>query len=451
MARGPKTVVVVTEGAAPDLLNRWCAAGLLPSFAQLCTQGRQGAMVSEGTPYEPPGLTSLLTGRTAGEHGIFSYWSVHDPEYRPQTLNGIERRNPLMWHLPEFQGVRFACIGLFGAHPVEPLDGSLITYPMVATLHACHPRDLQRNLARRGIRPVHDVSIFHTGQARDDLAPQFLEADVARGRAAVAMMPDHDVVIVNLTAIDRSSHFYWQELELGPEAELDSTILSAYQVADAVIGDVLAAADDQTTVLAFSEIGFGPLRAYRSINEVLAKAGFAEMGEAGRPDWGRSQAFEAVQGTHGINLNVQNRYKNGTVAPTDYDAVRADVSAALLAAINPSTGQPYFSDVVPREDVYTGEAVSQAPDLLLEPTDWRYLPLGDPFWAAHVNRHWQSGWHRRESYWAAAGPGVPTGTTSERAAAPVDVSATIAELAGRDKPAGWSGESLLTPVARTAR
>jgi len=169
------------------------------------------------------------------------------------------------------------------------------------------------------------------------------------------MMPDHDVVIVNLTAIDRSSHFYWQELELGPEAELDSTILAAYQVADAVIGDVLGAADDQTTVLAFSEIGFGPVRAYRSINEVLAKAGLAKMGEAGRPDWGRSQAFEAVQGTHGINLNVQNRYKDGTVAPIDYHAVSADVSAALLAAINPSTGQPYFSDVVPREDVYTGE------------------------------------------------------------------------------------------------
>jgi len=64
--------------------------------------------VSEGTPYEPPGLTSLLTGRTAGDHGICSYWSVHDPEYSPQTLNGVERRNPLMWHLPEFQGVRFA-------------------------------------------------------------------------------------------------------------------------------------------------------------------------------------------------------------------------------------------------------------------------------------------------------------------------------------------------------
>ncbi|MDZ4234902.1 MAG: alkaline phosphatase family protein, partial [Dietzia sp.] len=421
MSRSSKTVVVVTEGANPGLLDRWCVAGLLPRFAQLRAQGCQGVMMSEGTPYEPPGLTSLLTGRSAGDHGIFSYWNVHDPGYNPQTLSGIERRHPLMWHLPEFEGLRFACIGLFGAHPVEPLNGSLISYPMTPTLRACHPHDLQRNLARHGVRPVHDVSIFHTGQSREDLAPRFREADIERGRAAVTMIPDHDVVIVNLTAIDRSSHFYWQELELGPDAELDSAILAAYQVADAVIGDVLDAADDRTTVLAFSEIGFGPLRAYRSINEVLAKAGFTKMSEGGRPDYSHSQAFEAVQGTHGINLNLRDRYKNGVVAPTDFDAVRTEVADALMAAINPSTGRPYFSTVLPREDVYTGEAVSQAPDLLLEPADWRYLPLGDPLWASHVNRHWQSGWHRRESFWAAAGPDIPPGSTSERVAAPVDV------------------------------
>jgi len=442
MSNRQRTIVIVTEGASPDLLDRWDGAGLLPGFSQLRAQGSSGPLYAEGTPYEPPGLVSLLTGRRAADHGIYSYWTCHDPEYQPQTLTGKERRHPLMWHLGDFRGLRFACVGLFGAHPPEPLDGSLITYPMYPTLHACHPKDLQRTLARKGIRPVHDVSIFWTGQPREELLPQLLTADIERGRTALALLAEHDVVIVNLTSIDRCSHIYWQELELGPQAERESAVLAAYQTCDAVIRGALAATDDSTNVIVFSEIGFGPLRAYRSINHVMEQAGFLSMTDDGRVDWQRSCAFEAVQGTHGVNVNVHGRYKYGQVSAAAYDSVRAELSEALLSALNPSTGRPYFSAVPPREEVYPGEATELAPDLLLEPADWRYLPLGDPAWASHVNRNWQSAWHRRESSWAGLGPGFRSGHQESRVASPVDVSATICALAGREKPAGWQGESL---------
>lgn len=445
MATNNKAIVFITEGAAPELLDRWCSEGRLPGFSWLRAEGAHGALDAEGTPYEPPGLLSVLTGQRAADHGAFSYWTCHDPEYLPKVLTNEHRLFPLLWQQDVFADVRFSSIGLFGTHPPEPLNGSLITYPMFATLHACYPKDLQRTLARQGIRPVHDVSIFWTGQARDELLPQLLEADRQRGQTALTLAEDSDIVLVNLTSIDRTSHIYWQELERPDLDAEDSAVFAAYRTCDAIITQALDRVDEHTSVLAFSEIGFGPLRDYCSINELLEGAGFLTTAGGSTVNWDQTQAYEAVQGTHGVNINLQDRYKSGQVPWVDYAAVRADVAQALRSALNPRTGLPFFAAVQDREEVYPGSAVQGAPDLILEPADWRYLPLGDPNWASHVHRTWQSGWHRRRSYWAGLGPSFTAAANTDRVAAPVDISATLCQLMGREVPAEWAGTPLGSP------
>jgi predicted AlkP superfamily phosphohydrolase/phosphomutase len=438
-----RVIVVITEGAAPSLIDRWRATGYLPAFEALRAAGTGGALDAEGTPYEPPGLISLLTGQRAADHGCFSYWTCHDRQYQPKVITSGDGRYPLLWQLPSLAGVRMASIGLFGTHPPMPLDGWLISYPMYASLHACHPPDLQRTLAGRGIRPVHDVSIFWTGQRREELLPRLLEADRQRGRAAMALFDDGaDVVIVNLTSIDRTSHIYWQELERGQGSDDGTAVLEAYRMADSVIGEALRRVDERTSVIAFSEIGFGPLRAYCSVNEILGELGFLKAASDGSVDFTGTVAFEAVQGTHGVNINVAGRYDHGQVAPSDYERLREEVAIALAGAVNPRTGLPMLLAVSRREEVYQGSASDLAPDLILEPADWRYLPLGDPQWATHVNRTWQSGWHRRRSYWAGAGARFPANSQADLVASVPDITATILDLLARGDAPDGAGRTL---------
>ncbi|HEU5469382.1 MAG TPA: alkaline phosphatase family protein [Actinophytocola sp.] len=442
MGTTPRVIAVITEGATPELLDRWVPEGRLPNFARLFAEGVRGTLDAEGVPYEPPGLVSLLTGHGPGDHGIFSYWSCHDPEYRPQVENGDRRRNPLMWHLPDLAGLKFGSVGLFGTHPVQPLDGWVVSYPMQLSLHACYPRGLQKELTQHGIAPTHDTAIWWHGQAKQDFVPDVLEADRRRGAAAMLLYDKGaDAILVNLTSIDRLSHIFWQELEPGGVGTEDSAVFAAYRLADEIIGKLLDRADENTAVLAFSEIGFGPLRAYCAVNDDLAAAGLQARGDDGAVDWAASTAFEAVQGTHGVNINVRGRYKHGLVPEEDYERVRAEVAEGLAAVVNPRTGAPMFAAVSPREEIYRGDTVSAAPDLILEPADWRYLPLGDQTWAKKVYRNWQSAWHRRRSYWALAGAGRTA--AGPDVARPVDVAATLVHLLGRDLPAGFTGTPLL--------
>ena len=428
-----RAVVCITEGAAPALLDRW-GPQVLPSFHRLRAEGAYGAMRSEHVPYEPSGLLSAFTGYGPGEHGCFSYWDVHSPDYEPVVLDSGSARRELLWHRPELADRTVAVVNVFGTHPVRPVNGYCISYPMRASMHVCHPRGLPVTLSRAGIPAVHDVTVWFTGQAKADFAPKVLAADAARAEAALYLLDGRagttpDLTVLNLTAIDRLSHVYWQELEEGsPVPEHEQAVRQAYQQTDDILGRLLDRADEHTDVLAFSEIGFGPLRAYCSVNDVLAAAGLLEYAPDGRPDWPRTRAFESVQGSQGVNLNLDGRYKHGTVAAADRDRTLDEVRTALLAHINPLTGGPLFADVRRREDVHTGPAVEAAPDLLLEPFDWRYLPLGDTFWSSQVHRRLQSAWHRRDSYWGGLGPGFTAG--AGRSGTPMDVAPTIVRMLG---------------------
>ncbi|AUX26886.1 uncharacterized protein SOCEGT47_074560 [Sorangium cellulosum] len=427
-----RAIVIITEGASRPLLEQWVAAGLLPGFASLLQSGRHGLMRSDIVPYEPPGLISAFTGASPGEHGVYSYWAAQNADIQPRVLQPGDIARPLLWNRPEFGRRRVALVNLFGTCPVEPLNGSSIAYPMQQTVHACHPRGLLLELSQAGIRIHHDVSIWYAGQARETFLSRVLEADVQRTQAAFYLWNKErpDLLVLNLTGIDRVAHFYWHELEPGsPIAPEQGAIFRAFQTADLTIRRATELLDDETSLLVFSEIGSGPLRAFCSVNAALEKAGLLRT-EGQEIDWGSTAAFEAVQGTHGVNINLRGRNRAGIIEPEDYDRTRRQTRDALIAATNPYTGLPLFKAVRLREEVYAGECLPRAPDLVVEPLDERYLPLGDPFWARAVNRTLQSGWHRRDSFWAAVGTAVGAGEAEE--GRPAAVYPTLCRMLGID-------------------
>jgi predicted AlkP superfamily phosphohydrolase/phosphomutase len=391
---------------------------------------------------------TAFTGHPVGDHGWYSYWDVHPADYQPRVLSSADERQPFLWNRPEFHSKRFIVINICGTHPPKPVNGCLISYPMQQTLRATYPRDLQLSLSSKGIRLIHDVSVWYSGQERGSFLSRVLRADEARIAAALSCWqqePKPDVMILNLTAIDRVSHFYWHEIEPGsPIPESEGAIFQAYANSDRALSQLMELVDTETSLLVFSEIGFGPLRAYYAVNDTLAANGFLtweNSREVSGVRWRDTIAFEAVQGSHGVNINVEGRYKEGKIQQEDYIRVRDEVIDALQSFINPHTGLKFFQRVLPKEEIYSGRVAEEAADIILDPADERYQPLGDPFWANHVNRRLQSGWHRRDSFWAGFGPAFNTGG-EDREATPLDIAPTICQMLDIVPPADWCGRAL---------
>jgi predicted AlkP superfamily phosphohydrolase/phosphomutase len=89
----------------------------------------------------------------------------------------------------------------------------------------------------------------------------------------------------------------------------------------------------------------------------------------GALDWAGTQAFsEEVNTFPGIWLNVSGREPVGIVAPgREYEQLREQIIASLAAWRLPETGAPVIAHAWPREELYHGAALDDAPDIILEP------------------------------------------------------------------------------------
>lgn len=379
-------VVAIAEGADIDLVRSGGTLGRTPWLANLVGRDACWRVPCGPAPYEPSNLATAFTGKGRGHHGCYSYWSIRaDDSAPPPLLTSASVRVPWLWDWAELDGLRIAVINVQLTHPPKPLNGVLLSYLMGQTLRYSYPPGFVHDMKRRGLRYGHDVSVFHRGEPAEIYFRNILQVASNQLETALAIGPEHDLMIVNLTIVDRLSHFLWHEMELA-SGVVDPLVLRGYAFLDQALTalDALAGSDP---ILVLSEIGFGALDRFESLDRVLARGGFLEISER-EGIYTKVTAREAVQGSHGIVLFGD---QGGSAH------LRNEVIACLLEG-RAEDGRSVVASAVSREEAYDGPAVALAPDIIVTPADPRRPPGGDPRWARHVNRHLQTGWHRDRGF-----------------------------------------------------
>ena len=205
------------------------------------------------------------------------------------------------------------------------------------------------------------------------------------------------------------------------------------------------------------QLGLSLLRGAPAVQEWLLRGplrGVAARLESGARlgglDWSGTQAFsEEVNTFPGIWLNVSGREPAGIVVPgAEYERLRAQIIAGLVAWRHPETGAPAIAHAWPREDLYHGAALDDAPDIILEPAlDRGYACTvlasggrpGEPLRRLAPDERLgakggsMNGSHRPEGVLILAGAGIRPGTPLCDARL-VDVAPTLLTLLGQPVP-----------------
>ncbi|WP_423383310.1 alkaline phosphatase family protein [Burkholderia sp. LMG 32019] len=384
-----KALIIIAEGMDPVVLEHQVQRGHLPWFAERLRASHYRRLDCGPVPYEPSNLATAFSGVNPGRHGCFSYWSTRGDGELPRVLETGDVKAARVWEWPELSDLRFSVVNVQLTHPPKPLNGRLVTYPMSYSLNASYPRSLLSDLHRRGIRYAHDVTLFYTGQPFDAFAQDAWRVASAQLDTAFELAADTDVMIVNLTLIDRVSHFLWYEMRQDNPAQRP-VVLQAYDFVDAACRRLQSLEPDATLV--FSEIGFGDLDGFHSIDAALQAGGLQVLAGDGQVDCARSLAMETVQGSHGIALRGDLLGGHGA-RDSEVDEVRA-----FLQALRFDDGTPVLASVHHRDELYVGDHRHLAPTLIVKPANPKRPPLGDPRWARHVRRTAQSGWHRDQGF-----------------------------------------------------
>jgi len=199
---------------------------------------------------------------------------------------------------------------------------------------------------------------------------------------------DFALFIFVFQASDRVQHMFWRLIDKTHPAydrekaeKYGDAILKVYQKMDEIVGEVIPFVDDNTTLFVISDHGFHPFRKALNLNTWLVKNGYMTLSsEKGKEykledlfgrgefwpnvDWQRTRAYALGLGC--IYVNLKGREAYGVVKPGDeYKSLREEIVAKLKNLIDPVSGKKAILGVYKREDIYKGDYLDEAPDLVV--------------------------------------------------------------------------------------
>lgn len=503
----PPLVVVGWDAACWDLLTPWVEARKLPHLKKLMERGCSGPMQSTALPLSPTAWSSILTGQNPGKHGVFDWFARRDGSYKVEYVHTGQIQAKPMWEYINQAGKRVGIFNVPMLYPAVPVDGFMLSglaAPDASSTNFAYPPDLIAEL-EHAVGPYWhtETEVYQRGREREYL-DNMLDLLAYQRRMFSYLIEEHpcDIYLFVFMQSDHAQHKFWRTLEPehpdydpATDAQFGDLILTVYQQMDQVLGELVEKIGPDANFILLSDHGGGPVHGIMYINRWLQKIGMlhlrsdwitrlklwlAKTNLIGRTyrlaaklglghvanlvsksarnkvlnaflslddiDWSRTKAYS--RGAFGqIYINLKGREPEGIVEPGEaYQAVVAELIAALKALKHPQTGETLITDIHRRSELYQGPYLDQAADVMFSIQNYLYqssVKMGldqDNFLGK--SEYEDSGSHRPEGILVMAGPGIQTGETITGAQV-TDVLPTLLALAGIPVPSDLDGKPLL--------
>jgi predicted AlkP superfamily phosphohydrolase/phosphomutase len=473
-----RVLVLGLDGATFDIIRPLSEAGRLPNLARLMDEGAWGVLDSTLPPVTIPAWISMMTGMNPGRLGLFDL--LKRDGYGVEPNGYCFASHAPIWKILNSYGVRTGMINIPGTYPPEEVDGFMVTGMMTPSKESAYsfPSKLQTDLGESGLDYEIDLPSWQYFEERA-FYKDAIKVTEKRGRAAKYLM-EHipcDFYMVVFTSPDRIHHLLWDKRE---------TVEDYWEELDRVLGGLLDAVGDETTVYVVSDHGFGPLERTFFVNEWLRRNGFLRakrkineraivklgriaerlyrfLGERellkpvagvlfkvvgierlqrytytylsnarleGRVNWSKTKAFSSVHTPHfgQIYLNTEGKMLEGCVQENERDELVSALIEKLRVLKDPRTGASVNVEVYSSRDVYTGPHLDEAPEIIFMLDGGRCeidAKVGEE--RLFVEGAPLTGWkgtHTRDGIFIARGPEVRQGFRVEKASI-LDVAPTL--------------------------
>ncbi|KPL19442.1 MAG: hypothetical protein AMJ92_03135 [candidate division Zixibacteria bacterium SM23_81] len=366
-----RVFVLSLDGVPYSFLEAQMSQGRLPHLAKMVEEGSFTRMRSVLPTISSVAWSTFMTGKNPGKHGIFGFVDHRPSSYEMFIPTSLNMTSKTLWEILSERGKRVVVINVPVTYPVRSVNGILVAGFLATNLKkATFPREIAGQLEQMGYRI--DVD---SAQARESL-DKFLEdlrITLERRIQAVSYFMDRqswDYFQLHVMGTDRINHFMWEHMEQ-EHPEYKTPFLNYYEQIDEILGMFHNRMNDDVTFILLSDHGFCTVKKEVNLSRYLLEKGWLRFGE-NPPEslqdiHPSSKAYTLLPGR--IYINMKGREPKGSVDPSDYDRVRGEVAEGLLELRNPDTGERVIRKVARREEIYHGDSLFQAADLIAIPTD----------------------------------------------------------------------------------
>lgn len=513
LSESGKVVLIGLDGATFRVLGPLVEAGVMPTVARMMNEGAWGNLMTTRPPVTCPAWPTMFTGVNPGKHGVFSF-SYRDPKSgRTRTASGGDIQAPKIWDMIGEAGRKVGILNVPITYPARPVNGAMMTGFVSPddSRNVFHPESLDRKMRER----FADLSLNWAVLGYRPSEPAKREEHIRRinelMRLRIAqfefILDEHpmDFCFFVHEYPDRVHHLFYHLLDPDYEAynvtanyRARELLYEGYGELDRSVARVMERFGPEANYLLVSDHGFDGVSQWVYVNNLLAQHGLLrthafkawadvisrkcrvpvsvrklvglEQSEAWHRqdpfratliDYARSRAFAGPQLEHSVYINLKGRCPNGTVdSGQEYERVQREIIEVLSSATDPRTGEKVFQGVWPREEIYDGKFVEQAPDVIYELSPG-YMVSNAILPAALVGQGflrdlrpgWDiSGYHRPEGVFVAFGPAFRSVQGLEASIS--DVSPTVLYLMGLPIPGYMDGrvmEDALAPDLLASR
>jgi predicted AlkP superfamily phosphohydrolase/phosphomutase len=480
------SVVIGLDGAAWPLLQPLLNEGRMPRLAALMEAGSWGRLRSTVPPVTPPAWTSAVTGVNPGRHGIYGFHRGHAQYEHQELMHSGRVRAPTLWEMANDQDRTVGVFNLPMTYPPVALDGWMVSGFMTPGVgqHVTgfvYPAELEKQIL--SWEPNYTIEI-KSNQEQDwrdaALAQRALGALEQRHSVLRRLLDDYpvDLVFTVMETPDRLQHLYYRYMDPAEDMyrsaaaeRIRPTINRCFETMDKIAGllheyagpgGVIVCSDHGFTAWDVSvhtnalleQWGYLKLRPGTRLmqNQLIARAvplvrrilptkvrREAKRRTFGAIDWSKTKAFASVYYQEGIFINIEGRERFGVVSQPEAGPLKDELENHLRALTGPD-GQPVVDEVFRAEDVFSGDALEGAPDLIVFMRDHHYVPDDEVFHkdAFTDHRKLPRGGHHPDGIVVLAGPGVAAGTDIDGSI--LDVTPTLLYMAGLKVPEGLDGQ-----------
>ena len=513
---GHRVSIVGLDGATFRIILPWVKEGKLPVLSKMMENGAWGKLESTIHPLSPQAWASFMTGKNPGKHGIFEFVQHKPNSYDLHYLNGGFVHGKKLWEVLSDDGKRVCVINVPFTYPPDPVNGCLVAGLDAPGPHSdfCYPPELLDELTQK-------FGEYKLRRNPYKARPETYLTEILEQFDYVLRVAKYlkarelwDLFVVVFEATDLVQHFYWHYAfpeEFGiqsPENKaLSEAILNVYEAIDHGLGELLELCDTDETVMVMSDHGFSPCRKIFFMDKWLHEQGYLNYGETdGRAytltrflhqafqkyfpnklkdqiisrlprlrdqmrsylttatiEWSRTKAFSLGIDSTNIFINLEGTFPDGIVRRgREYEELRQEIAEKLEGLTDPSTREKMVQRVYRREELYHGDCLNKAPDLLVTWKDFEYNTrrgysgggdglLGSSLEFSDVSGYsslQKSGTHHVDGIFVARGP-VVKNQDSFQGARIVDLAPTILYLLGETVPVDMDGRIIEEIVQET--
>ena len=479
----PKLLLIGWDGATFSILDPLIEDGVMPTLKALMSCGTRAELTSVIPPLTPPAWTSLMTGRSPGNHGIFDFlrFDLSSGKQQLRVLDASDVGCETIWSMFARYGLRTTVLNFPMTFPARDIAGNVVPgwVPWRHLRLACQPRTLYDRLTAEvpGFNPrqlAMDMALEERaleGCHREEEYESLIQLHIRRERqwfavARYLMREDPaDVTAILFDGVDKLQHFCWRFLDRQmiaasrsePAARVRDWCLRYFRELDRLLSALVAGAGKDVSVFIASDHGFGSTVEVFYLNEWLHQRGYLAWAEAAKieqkhpetlglgtmarrvyqVDWDNTTAYCPTPSSNGIFISPPTAGGKGVTAAA-YASFRRELMEALLQFRDGADGEPVVRRVWTREEAFRGAFMAGAPDLTLSLRDGGLVSIL-PSDVLLKRRSEPAGAHRPNGILVAAGPAVQR-RNSIQTLSILDVAPTLLYAMGLPVPQDLEGQ-----------